>query len=1491
MHVSLPRRFHRVGRSMSYLLWLGFGVLAVIPWQLLCGQDQPAKPIVERKADNQGQDWDDSADNLTVEAKPSVNRSRSDSLRPVTSTTPSLIFRAQNGPMGLDPLQMTPIPVNPQQRGPEIEDPGFLSSDLITGRSGQAIGNLFRVGGFTGPAVGRRVSIFPIEWMPYSLVDNNLFFADIRAFKGATDTWGANFGGGYRRYIPAVDRIFGVNAFFDYDTTSSATFRQVGFGVESLGSQYDIRANAYLPTGASAQQLAIVNVDGTQQFVGHNLLVNQQRTIANALHGFDGEIGIPLPGPMAQRHDVRVFGGGYWYEGTEISAFGGWKTRIQANVIPSVSLQLEVTNDQQFKTNVVFGGSWSYGGFRQTPDQPKTQYDRMTTPVIRNYNIIVGITEKFDYGVEVINPATNQPYFIEHVDSNATTAGDGTVEHPFQQFGSAQSSTAHDIIFVHANSVFNGIGVALEQNVRVLGEASGIEHTVATLDPNSNASLGNFLLLPHPTPIPAGSTSTSRPMFLNAPGNGVTLANNSEFSGFQVGYNDPLLGPTGGAAAIGIFGDGVRDVVIRQTDVTDSGAQAVFLRNTLGTITFQGDTINDSRDVTQTTFSVSGTQGTILFTSDPLSDLKNSAGQIIPTPGVINNVVGTGGRALVVDSTARNSVVNFTGSTVNDTAGNGILITNDAGTVILGNANIKNGLDKGVYIFNDSGLIQSAGTITVDGAVGDSIVIEQLLSGGQVQFNGTGAGAFDVNVLNRQGRGVYLHNNVGNVIFSTGVSVAGNGLPAAIEYQGSSGDVTFNNIRINGDPNGLLGGPGILIGTNDPGVDNTGRFTVNGNTAINNVKGTGIEIHYDRSTVTFASALNTGTTTIDGRGGRAIDIFSNYGPITFNGTTTVTNGRAVATTAVNIEQNQNIYNTAGNVIGGGAVRFNSLNVQNAGIANQTLDLGVVGVNIDNNPAAVNFNVLNIGNLVAAQSGTAFSVFNEGQGIGSSATGLTINSGTIRSLGGTAVDIQNSNINVRLTSVSSLASTTLSPLYGINLVDNRLINDNIPPKLDSFMFTVGSATSTSQINGGTIRGATIAGVRAIQTSTGGLFQTGGISLNNMTISTNRIGIFARNLEQLNVSNSNISNNLGGFTVDTGAGIDAGEIPRVDITASQFNFNGTNLLDHAIYLHTNTVLLQPPASAINNPTLGRYLWNISNNTNVGGFSGGFTSATGTGDLVRIEGSAPGGGDLEYNINTIPIQTFGVPLVFQFNNNTMTLGAAAAANQGVAGVAVDWTGQIDSVSRAISLTSSLSNNVFNMFGNNTAMSIQNATNVYTTNFLIEGNSVLGVGGGNVGLFVNNFSQTNLDIGTNLGNTFTFNTPAATGAGTPTDFGMYMSIQNPYAATDTTHTSILGISNNTITMTGGALNQGIVFPLLQAPASITIDNNNINITNAQPVLGQGIQFRAITKPTVYLIGNTNNIVSINGNGAGITQANWFSRLPAGSTSGTIIINGFRGP
>ena len=587
--------------------------------------------------------------------------------------------------------------------GDAVED-GALFGDRYTGRSGEAFGALIRAGVSSGPAVGRETSIFPVELMPYAFADKWMFFSDFRGFRATSDNWGGSLGTGLRYHSERLDRIFGANVYYDYDNSSGALFRDVGFGLETLGKQWDMRANAYFPNATTQKLLSTTFVDGSQAFVDNRITYSQDRLVANALTGVDMEVAVPLPGRVMQRHDVRVAGGWYYYKGEEIAGFAGWKTRVQANLIANLQAQMEITSDSLFDTNVIFGATWTYGGFRQPEGEARTQFNRMTEQVRRNYNVAVGLTTVRDTGIVAVNPTTALPYFVEHVASYATgPAFNGTVTDPFLTVADAQANLAiRDIIFVHADSVFNNTGVELlEQGDRMLGEGDGVLHRVNV------ATLGSI-------PVPRATTGVERPLFANSPGDGVTLTSfpaitttqPTEFSGFRIGDEAVLAS---GSTGHGIYGDGAKNFLITQTDINFSAGDGIRLENLLnvanpGPVVMRGVRINDPA-ADATALHVIGNVGGITYGDDPVSLAQ----------GLIDN---TGGRAVWIENTNLGSFVNLTGTEITHTgvAGltfQGILIdnsvSNEGGIVTIDTTTINQSTSMGVEIIGGSGIVNFRG--------------------------------------------------------------------------------------------------------------------------------------------------------------------------------------------------------------------------------------------------------------------------------------------------------------------------------------------------------------------------------------------------------------------------------------------------------------------------------------------------------------------------------------------------------------------------------------------------------------------------------------------------------------------------------------------------------------------------------------------------------------------------------------------------------------
>jgi len=987
------------------------------------------------------------------------------------------------------------------QFGDAVED-GWLFSDQLSGQSGEAFGALLRAGVLTGPAVGRDVSLIPIELMPYAFAGKGMFFGDIRGFRANSDQWGANLGGGFRYHSEQLDRIFGANVYYDYDNTSGALFRQVGFGLETLGALWDMRANAYFPTGVTEQLLAVNFVTGSERFAGHQILFDQRRTIGNALTGVDMEAATPLPGRVMQRHDVRVAGGWYHYQGQELNGFAGWKTRIQGNLLPSIQLQLEVTNDKIFNTNVVFGATWTYGGFRQPETERRTQFNRMTEPVRRNYNVIVAKTSVLDAGQVAFNPNTGAAYFVEHVASYAPIPGaNGTVENPWRTVSQAQTDPAFapsiaaaggDIIFVHADSVYDAAtlpvgsnAVTLTPSIRILGEGNNlagneVEHRINV------ANLGQI-------PLPRATAFVNRPIFTGAAANGVTLISGSaavpsEFSGFQIGTS----------VGNGIFGNGVSNVLVTQTDVNFAGGDGVLLTNPTGSVIFRGTRVNNP---TGSAFHVSGGTGGVTFADDSISGAQ----------GLIDN---SGGRALLVENTLVGSFVNLTGSTITDTAGQGILIDNANGTVTVDETTINDSLVTGIEVQGGGGRIDFRGGVTIDNPLGDAISIHNTLAASSVSFSQVAPG---VTITDRNAHGINLLSNAGLVSFAGPVSITDTigAAAAAVEYQNSSGNAQFLSTLTITDG----GGEGIVIGGDVPLLDNSGRFIVRGNTTISSVALNGILITRDDAQVEFNGL------TVASRGLSGINVNNSRGDVTFNLTTTIDNTLVSTSPAVDIQSNT----TAD-------VAFETLTITGA---TRPLPLvGGAGLNIINNLPSVFVNTLN----VTTNNGIGLFVDNAGDSVAVPPTGgVSIGTGVIASVGSAAglgrpaVDVQNSVIQLGFQSVSSTNSVS----QGIILANNVGAGN-------------GTLFNISGLNGVPLSGGTITTAIA----DGAFFQnTGGVSLTNMNILANggsgvfaQTGVFAQ-ATGLTLIGSQIQQN-GQF------GVDVLNTPAVTLLGNVINGNALN-----------------------------------------------------------------------------------------------------------------------------------------------------------------------------------------------------------------------------------------------------------------------------------------------------------------------------------------------
>lgn len=536
-----------------------------------------------------------------------------------------------------------------------------------------------RMGHYAFRTFGRKNSITHVELVPFALDGNDMIFGDARFFLDNEALFGGNLGAGYRQWVPGWQRVLGGSVWYDFDQTSGNNFHQTGLSLESYGRFFDARANGYIPVGDNEQDN--FNTRSNLRYQGNQIVFDYLRSYGQSMPGFDVELGFGLPGEFAQKNLVRFFGGYYHFLGEDVADIDGYKGRIEGRLMNRVDLQVQVTDDNAFGTNVNFGVAFNFGPGKTFTPQADTKLNQMTRYVNRNYNIIV--TDGYDnsFHQAAINPATGQAYNVAHVSSTAGGSGAGTQTDPFASIALAQAANP-DLILVHSGSVFNS-PVVLAPNQRILGE--GVNHFVMTQN-------GGNLMLPSFT---GGSTL---PVLQGNLGDAVTLAAGAEFSGFNI------QNITGN----GIVGQGMSGATVRNVNLQNVSGHGIYLDNASGAYLFEG-------------VNLSGIGGPAFHVNGGTSEVQFA--------GRIEN--GTDRAVLIENTTA--GTINLENSEIFDNGGSGILLANNAGNVRFGNVDLRNSTSSAIDIQGGTGQRVFAKSTVISNSAGPGVNIEN--AQGRTDFN------------------------------------------------------------------------------------------------------------------------------------------------------------------------------------------------------------------------------------------------------------------------------------------------------------------------------------------------------------------------------------------------------------------------------------------------------------------------------------------------------------------------------------------------------------------------------------------------------------------------------------------------------------------------------------------------------------------------------------------------------------------------------------
>ncbi|MAT14456.1 MAG: hypothetical protein CMJ46_04215 [Planctomyces sp.] len=646
-----------------------------------------------------------------------------------------------------------------------------------------------RIGYNAFQTFGRDDSIGNVELMPYLIEDDTLWFTDFRFFVDNDLGYGGNIGFGYRQEITSKT-IFGTNVFYDIDETSEELFHQLGFGLEAYGKKWDARANFYFPIGETAGDTEFR--DSNYRYLGTTIVYDLERRTNQAYQGVDAELGFLIPTDFTEDHNVRLFGGGYHFQGDMGEDINGYKVRLQGDVTESLQTQIEYTSDDTFGNNVMLAFYYQFpnGVGRSKRSNPVNMLEGF---VHRNYNIVVADAREYESGVAVTTTSSGglggqsgvpKQLVVKHVFSDGSTPSGthaGTIDDPFQTITDAQLSGA-DIIFVHGGSTL-GESVTVAAGQKIYGE--GGNYLV------ENGTMSSFLL-------PRATSSQELPTLLNSSGNAFTLSNNSEIGGFRVN----------GASGFGVYANGTTNGTLRDIEIFNSGG-GIGLNNV------SGDFILDD-------ILVEGASGSAIAITNNQADILLDA-TIHDTNGYALEIVDYGAGSITFDKLA------FSGS-----GGRGIYLEGIDEDLTFNKLAIADTTEAGLHIKEGSGAIIFKGDTKIQDATDNGIIIEDY--DGEVTFD-----KVDVE-LSGDGNGVVLADNTETIYFKKLDVTNENGTGLKVENSddvrivdgnietasGSAADIENSTVNIHLTKVSSSDAPqyGVRV------VDTDGQFIVYGNDAL-----------------------------------------------------------------------------------------------------------------------------------------------------------------------------------------------------------------------------------------------------------------------------------------------------------------------------------------------------------------------------------------------------------------------------------------------------------------------------------------------------------------------------------------------------------------------------------------------------------------------------------------------------------------------------------
>lgn len=607
----------------------------------------------------------------------------------------------------------------------------------------QADDDALKPRGEVGVQTGSSRSIATTEmWIPLQQRTEDVLFADVRLMGDNHQNREGNVGIGYRRVTenPVLGKgVAGVHGWVDKRYTEHGNqVYQATVGVEWLGEDVDLRANAYVPL-TKKQAFSTPNIGQASAYlVGTGLYVDTLGTsYEEPQKGVDAEIGIPVK-PLEKIYDsARVYAGGYYFDGASSDKVAGWRARAAIDVTQDFSMGARIQRDHERGTQSFLEATVRFPFNHKKSFRREGLRARLDDNPVRDVDIVTG-TEVESTGLAnpVINTASGTAVTVLHVDNTAPGGGDGTQASPFNTLAAAQAAaTAGSVIYVHTGngtSAGQNAGITLAQaGQSLVGAGTGL-----VWDGDKFSTGSRFQSAPKNTTIIA---SGAAPVITNAAGNAVTItADNVKVSGLTIN----------GATARGISASNVDNLKITDITVTGNAQGGIYLEANGASASLDNLYINNitaSANNTATAYKgadvniriqnggrvsspvISNVTGSNTIVSNKHSVMFDATDGGTVTSPRISNITSTGNGyrdTLIIQSTetvyATGADFEFSDAVISDISGTsnlwevlGIYLSNgSANNMQVSGLSATNGGYGALYIYNDGGSVMDDMTIS-----------------------------------------------------------------------------------------------------------------------------------------------------------------------------------------------------------------------------------------------------------------------------------------------------------------------------------------------------------------------------------------------------------------------------------------------------------------------------------------------------------------------------------------------------------------------------------------------------------------------------------------------------------------------------------------------------------------------------------------------------------------------------------------------------------